>query len=90
MRRLLPARWIERALTRVEYREVGRGKKIERVELPPSERLVLGIQFALAALALLTGMQLAHLFVLHAWSSEVFTVISGLIGTVIGVFLAQK
>lgn len=90
MRRLLPARWIERALTRVEYREVGRGKKIERVELPPSERLVLGIQFALAALALLTGMQLAYLLVLHAWSNEVFTVISGLIGTVIGVFLAQK
>lgn len=79
--------WIKRALTRTEYEKVGRGKK---VELPPSERLVRGIQFAFFALALLTVLELAYLFVLKTWSNEVFAAITGLIGTVTGVFLTAR
>lgn len=82
--------WIKRALTRTEYEKVGRGKKVKKVELPPSERLVRGIQFAFFALALLTVLELAYLLVFKTWSNEVFAAITGLIGTVTGVFLTAR
>jgi len=82
--------YIESALTKTEYRKMGRGKKVKRVELPPSERLVMGIQFAFFALALLTVLELAYLFMLKTWSNEVFAAITGLIGTITGVFLTAR
>jgi hypothetical protein len=65
-------------------------KKRGRVELPPSQRLVLGIQFAIIALLCLTGLEIAHIVVVRAFSSEIFAAISLVVGTILGAVFGQR
>lgn len=82
--------WIRKALTRTEYRRTGRSKKIERIELPPNESLVYGLYFAFLALILLTALETVHIVFLRAFSTEIFSAITALIGTVTGIFLTSR
>jgi len=66
-----------------------RGRAAE-IELEPSERLVYGVYFAMAALASLTFLEAVYLVVLHTFSSEIFAAITGLIGTIVGVLVTAK
>ena len=75
---------IKRALTR---RRIQRGRLVSE---EPNEKLVLGVKFAIAMTACLSLLEVAHLAFLHTWNSEVFAAISGLSGTVIGIFVGQK
>jgi len=85
-------RWVRRALTRVEYRRVGSGggKKLRRVEIPPSERLVYGLCFSFVALVCLVLLEALHIVFLGSFSSEIFAAITGVIGTISGVFLTSR
>ncbi len=75
---------IKRALTR---RRVGRGREVDE---EPDEKLLLGVKFAIGMTACLSALEIAHLAFLGVWNSEVFAAITGLSGTVIGVFVGQK
>ena len=75
---------IKRALTR---RRVQRGRMVSE---EPNEKLVLGVKFAIGMTACLSLLEVAHMTFLGAWSSEVFAAISGLSGTVVGIFVGQK
>ena len=83
-------KWIRLVLTRTEYRMVGRGKKIQCVELPPSERLVFGLQFAFVALVVLVVLEALHMVCWGSFNSEIFAAIMGVIGTIFGVFLSAR
>ncbi len=65
-------------------------KKRGRTEIPPSQRLVLGIQFAIVALLCLTSLEIAHMVVVRAFSSEIFAAITLVVGTILGTFFGQK
>ena len=80
---------LRKALTKVVFEQDRRGR-VKRVEVPPSQRLVLGIQFAIIALLCLTGLEVAHMVVVKAFSSEIFAAISLVIGTILGAFFGQK
>jgi len=56
----------------------------------PNEKLVLGVKFAIGMTVCLSALEVAHMAFLGSWSSEVFAAISGLSGTVFGVFVRQK
>ena len=75
--------WIKRALAR---KRIQRGRLI--VE-EPNERLVLGVKFAIGMTACLSGLQVAHLVVLGSWSGEIFSTITGLVGTISGVLIGS-
>jgi hypothetical protein len=75
---------IKHALTR---RRFERGRLI--VE-EPTAKLVLGVKFAIGMTAFMSALELAHLVILHTWNAEVFATITGLSGTVIGLFVGQK
>lgn len=75
---------IKRALTR---RRIERGHWIEE---EPNEKLVLGVKFTIAMTAFLSVLELAHMAFLHTWNAEIFATITGLSGTVIGLFVGQK
>jgi hypothetical protein len=77
--------WIKRALTR---RTTDKSTIAE--EVPPSERLVLGVKFAIAFTFSLTALEIAHLALLRTWNSEVFAAITGLAGTITGILISQK
>jgi len=79
---------IRKALTRKISVKRGRGQQI--IEIPPSERLVLGVKFAMTATVCLSALEVAHMVFLGTWSSEIFAAITGLIGTVSGVLISQK
>jgi len=56
----------------------------------PNETLVLGVKFAIGMTAFLSALELAHMAFLHTWNAEIFATITGLSGTVIGLFVGQK
>jgi len=80
---------IKRALTRTVAVKGPRGT-IMQVEVTPSQKLVYGICFATAALISLTLLEGIYLIVLRTWNSEIFAAITGLIGTITGIFISQK
>ena len=75
---------IKRALTRTR---VQRGKIIRE---EPDMKLVYVVKFGIGMTACLTAIEIAHLALLRTWNSEVFAAITGLSGTVMGIFLGQK
>jgi len=77
--------WIKRALTRKTT-----DKTAAEEEVPPSERLVLGVKFAITLTFSLTALEIAHLALLRTWNSEVFAAITGLAGTITGILISQK
>jgi len=64
-------------------------KQIE-VKVAPSERLLYAVYFSLGMVACLTVLEAVHIIVLGRWNAEIFTVISGLMGNITGIFLTQK
>jgi len=78
---------IRRALTRKI--SVKRGRGLQTLEIAPSERLVLGVKFAMGMVACLSVLEIVHMAFLGTWSSEIFSAISGLIGTISGVLISQ-
>ena len=76
--------WVKRALAR---KSVSRGRVT--VE-DPNEKLVWGVKFAVGMTVCLSGLEVAHMAFLGSWNSEVFAAITGLAGTVTGIFVGQK
>jgi hypothetical protein len=75
---------IKRALTR---KRVQRGRLI--VE-EPNEKLVLGVKFGIGLTICLSVLEVAHMAFVGTWNSEVFAAITGLSGTIVGLFVGQK
>jgi hypothetical protein len=76
---------IKRALTRRRRRR-GVAAPLE----DPDERLVIGVKLVIALTLCLTGLEVAHMAILGRWNSEIFSAITGLSGTVVGLFVGQK
>jgi len=83
------SRWIRKALTKHEFKQAGRIKRLKKVEVPPSEKLVRLVQFCLGAIIALTAIEIVHILILKTFNQTVFSAISGLIGTIVGVFTAK-
>jgi hypothetical protein len=81
---------IRSIFTKTVWVQKGKGKKLERIEVPPSEKFVYGILFAIAALICLVVVEVAHMAFLGTWNSEIFSAITGLIGILSGIFITQK
>ena len=81
---------IRQALTRTVWIEDTRKSKSHRVEMAPSEKLVYGMYFAIAMTICLTALEIAHMALLGVWNSEIFSAITGLSGTIVGLFLGAK
>ena len=75
---------IKRALTR---KRVQRGRLISE---EPNEKLVLGVKFGIGMTVCLSILELAHMAFMGTWNSEIFAAITGLSGTVMGIFVGQK
>ena len=76
--------WVRRALAR---KSVQRGRVVTE---DPDERLVIVVKFGLAMTLVFSGLELAHILLLGSWNSEIFAAISGLSGTVSGIFVGKR
>lgn len=81
--------WIKKALTKTVQRKGSRGKT-EIIVVQPNEKLVLGVKFAIGMTICLSALEIAHMAFLGSWNSEVFAAITGLSGTIMGIFVGQK
>jgi hypothetical protein len=81
--------WIKKALTKTVQRKGSRGKT-EIIIVQPNEKLVLGVKFAIGMTVCLSVLEIAHMAFLDSWNSEVFAAITGLSGTIMGIFVGQK
>ncbi len=81
--------WVRRALTRTIHQRGPRGKEQITV-IQPNGKLVLGIKFAIAMTICLSALEIAHMALLGSWNSEIFAGITGLTGTVMGIFVGQR
>ena len=81
---------IRSAFTRTVWVQAGVRKKLQRIEVPPSEKLVLGVCFAIAALIGLVILEVAHMAYLGSWNSEIFAGITLVIGTILGAFFGAR
>lgn len=80
---------IQRALRKTVWIQKGR-KGQKQVQIQPNENLVYGVGFAIAALAGLIVLEIAYMAFFRAWNAEIFAAITGLIGTITGIFISQK
>jgi len=81
---------LRRALTKQVLVRLGSRKKPTQIELEPSNSLLYGMYFAFIALTCLTILEATYILVLHSFSNEIFAAITGLMGTVLGIFIGQK
>jgi hypothetical protein len=81
--------WVRRALARKVKRKGSRGSNVVVVS-EPDEKLVYVVKFAIGMTVCFSAVEIAHLVVLHMWNSEVFAAITGLSGTVMGIFVGSK
>lgn len=56
----------------------------------PNPKLVWGVKFAVAMIGFLSGLELLHVLYFGIWNSEIFSAITGLIGTVSGVLIGNN
>ena len=82
--------WITKALTKTVWTRHGKRRELKLSHEPPSERLVMITEFSMAAIAALTIIEVVHIVVLGSWNSEIFAAMTGLIGTVTGLFVGAK
>jgi hypothetical protein len=81
--------FIKKALTRTVSVKGLRGQTKE-VEVPPSQHLVLGVQFAIIATLCLTALEIVYILVVEAFNSEIFAAVTLVVGTILGAFFAQR
>ena len=77
-----------RSLFRRALTKTVRVRKRE-LEIPPSERLVYLITFSVYAFIGLVVLEVVHMLYFGVWNSEIFSAITGLIGTVTGVLIGS-
>ena len=65
-------------------------KRHGRTEIPPSQRLVLGIQFAIISLLCLTVLEIAYMLIVRAFSSEIFAAITLVVETIVGSIFGMR
>lgn len=84
--------WIRKALTKQVVVPAGeeRTRAIRMDEVPPSERLVLVVALTVAAMAVMTVLEVVSVAYLRAWNSEVFSAITSLAGLVVGTLVGAK
>ena len=81
---------IEKGLTRTRFQRKGKTKKIEKIEIPPSQRIVFAVEFCITASFLLTILEIVHIIVLRSFNESIFAAVMGFIGNVAGILLGYR
>ena len=85
--------FFKRALTKKLHRQPTRGKSSGRARIiivEPDAKLVYLVKFSIGMTVCLTGLEIAYMAFMHVWNTEIFAAITGLIGTITGIFVGQK
>ena len=81
---------IRKAFTRRIWVKQGKRRELKMEEVPPNEQIILLVEFSMISIGVLAALEVAHLAFLGIWNSEIFAAITGLIGTITGIFVGAK
>ena len=82
---------LRRVLTRtLTVAETGEGKEAEKFQIPPNPALLYGVTVAIIFFIGLIILEAAYMFTFHEWSSEIFSAIMFVAGTVVGAFFGRR
>lgn len=91
--------WIRKALTKkvtvsINYAKARkrqkRARRIETIEIPPSQKLLYGVYFMIMFFLALTTIQIVHLIILGSFNNEIFHLMNTLVSVMVGVFFGAK
>jgi len=82
--------WIRRALSKQQLTRQATGRAVRIKEIPPNEKLVLLVEFSMVAVGVLAALEIVHIVYMGTWNAEIFAAITGLIGTITGLFVGAK
>jgi len=84
--------WIRKALTKqvIVPANEAKTRAVRMEEAPPSEKLVLVVALTIAAIAVMTVLEVVHVIYLGVWNSEIFSAITSLAGLVVGTLIGAK
>jgi len=78
-----------KALTRTLWIKKGQENKLEPIDVPPSQRVLYAVIFAVAAIIALTVLEVAHMAFLGSWNTEIFAGIMSIVTFIVGIFIGQ-
>lgn len=81
---------LRKALSRTVWVQQDLENKLQPIEIPPSQRVMYAVVFAIAALAALTVLEVAHMAFLGSWKTEIFAGIMSVVTFILGIFIGQK
>jgi len=80
----------KKALTRTIWIKREQENKLQPIEVPPSQRVMYALVFAIAAIVALTVLEVAHMAFLGSWNTEIFAGIMSVVTFILGIFIGQK
>jgi len=81
---------VKKALTRTIRIQSTRDNQPLQLEIPPDQKLLFAIYFAIATLILLTILETTYMLVFHSFNNEILAAITLIIGTILGAFFGQR
>jgi len=79
----------KKALTKTVWVQQNQENKLQPVEIPPSQRVLYVVVFAIAAVIALTVLEVAHMAFLGSWNTEVFAGIMSVVTFILGIFIGH-
>lgn len=89
------ARWFEKILTKHKIRIEPKWfahvpRKTVKVTIPPSPKIVLIMYFGTLFLIAFIILEVLYMAIFHEFNSEIFSAITGLMGTIMGTYIGAK
>jgi len=79
-----------KALTRTIWIQQTQENKPQPIEIPPSQRVMYVVIFAIAAIIALTVLEVAHMAFLGSWNTEIFAGIMSVVTFILGIFIGHS
>jgi len=81
---------LRKALTKTLWIQQSGENRLQPVEIPPTQGVVYAVVFAIAAMTILTVLEVAHMAFLGSWNTEIFAGIMSVVTFILGIFIGQK
>ena len=79
----------KKALTKTIWVQQNQENKLQPIEIPPSQRVMYAVIFAIAAIIALTVLEVAHMGFLGSWNTEIFAGIMSVVTFILGIFIGH-
>jgi len=81
---------LRKALSKTIWIQQNPENKLQSIEVPPSQKVIYVVVFALAAIIALTVLEVVHMAFLGSWNTEIFAGIMSIVTFILGIFIGHN